>query len=193
MQGGILFRRFLLFRIDMDLLLNKVNEEVFIAQDEIVRFGSKEIKFIKECALKNHRGRARICAHKKTDDTLHEMLIGIRADSYIRPHKHEKKVESFHLVEGAADIVILNDVGDVTDVIELSPERSFFYRLAQPRYHTLLINSPVLVIHEVTNGPFDQTQSNLASFSPPEGDDATVNYVEQLRLKVKLWKNDYAH
>ena len=46
MQGGILFRRFLLFRIDMDLLLNKVNEEVFIAQDEIVRFGSKEIKFI---------------------------------------------------------------------------------------------------------------------------------------------------
>ena len=96
-------------------------------------------------------------------------------------------------MEGAADIVILNDVGDVTDVIELSSERSFFYRLAQPRYHTLLINSPVLVIHEVTNGPFDRTQSKLASFSPPEGDDATVNYVEQLRLKVKLWKNDYAH
>ena len=87
------------------------------------------------------------------------MLIGIRADSYIRPHKHEKKVESFHLVEGTADIVILNDVGDVTDVIELSPERSFFYRLAQPRYHTLLINSPVLVIHEVTNGPFQDSDT----------------------------------
>ena len=177
----------------MDLLLNKINEEVFIAQDEIVRFGLKEIKFIKECALKNPRGRARICAHKKTGDTVHEMLIGIRADSYIRPHKHEKKVESFHLVEGTADIVILSDVGDISDVIELSPKRSFFYRLAQPRYHTLLINSPVLVIHEVTNGPFDRTQSNLASFSPPEGSDAAVDYVEQLRLKVKLWKNDYAY
>ncbi|MBL09004.1 MAG: hypothetical protein CL402_00555 [Acidiferrobacteraceae bacterium] len=193
MRGEILFRRFLRSRINMDLLLNKVSEEVFVAQDEIVCFGLKEIKFIKECALKNRRGRARICAHKNTNDTLHQMLIGIRADSYIRPHKHEKKVESFHLVEGAADIVILNDAGDISDVIELSSEGSFFYRLAQPRYHTLLINSPVLVIHEVTNGPFDRTQINLASFSPPEGDSATVDYIKKLRLKVKLWKNDYAH
>ena len=177
----------------MDLLLKKVNEEVFVAQDEIVRFGLKEIKFIKERALKNRRGRARICAHKNTNDTLHQMLIGIRADCYIRPHKHEKKVESFHLVEGTADIVILNDAGDISDVIELSSERSFFYRLAQSRYHTLLINSPVLVIHEVTNGPFDQTQINLASFSPPEGDNATADYIKKLRLKVKLWKNDYAN
>jgi cupin fold WbuC family metalloprotein len=175
----------------MDLPLNKINEEVFIASDEIVHFDSRAIEFVKECALKNLRGRARICAHKEPTDTLHEMLIGIRSDSYIRPHRHEKKVESFHLVEGTADIVILDDDGETLNVIELGPDRNFYYRLTIPRYHTLLINSPVLVIHEITNGPFDPTQSDFASFSPPEGDATAINYIEQLRLKVKSWKNKY--
>jgi cupin fold WbuC family metalloprotein len=176
----------------MDLPLNKINEEVFIASDDIVRFDSRLIQFIKEYACKNIRGRARICAHKAPTDTLHEMLIGMRSDSYIRPHKHEKKIESFHLVEGNADIVILDDAGDILDVIELGPDQNFYYRLEIPRYHTLLINSPVLVIHEITNGPFDPTQSDFASFSPPEGDPATTEYIEQLKLKVKTWKNEYA-
>ena len=175
----------------MELPLNKINDEVFIASDEIVHFGSREVDFIRECALQNQRGRARICAHKEPTDSLHEMLIGIRSDSYIRPHRHEKKIESFHLVEGSADIVILNDDGDISDVIELGPDRSFYYRLDIPRYHTLLINSPVLVIHEITNGPFDPTQSDFASFSPPEGASAAIDYIEQMRLQVKSWKNKH--
>jgi cupin fold WbuC family metalloprotein len=172
----------------MNLPLTKINDEVFIASDEIVRFGSSEIEFVKECALKNIRGRARICAHKAPTDTLHEMLIGIRSDSYIRPHRHMNKAESFHLVEGAAEIVILTNDGNISDVIELGPDRNFYYRLDKPRYHTLLIHSPVLVIHEITNGPFDPTQSDFPSFSPPEGDKSAIGYIEQLKLKVESWK-----
>lgn len=174
----------------MDLPLNKINDEVFITSDEIVRFSTREVDFIKKCALQNYRGRARICAHKKPTDILHEMLIGIRSDSYIRPHKHKKKVESFHLVEGVADIVILNENGEISDIIELGPDRNFYYRLEMPRYHTLLINSPLLVIHETTNGPFDPTQYDFASFSPPEGDPAVNDYLEQLKLKLKTWKKN---
>jgi cupin fold WbuC family metalloprotein len=175
----------------MDLPLKKINEEVFIASEDIVRFGSKQIEFIKECAIKNLRGRARICAHKESSDRLHEMLIAIRFDSYIRPHRHEKKIESFHLVEGSADIVILNDDGTIIDVIGLSPDQNFYYRLDLPYYHTLLINSPVLVIHEITNGPFDRTQSDFAAFSPSEGEPTTINYIEQLNAQVKSWKNNF--
>ena len=142
----------------MDLPINKINDEVFIASDEIVRFDAKEVDFVKKHALHNLRGRARICAHKEQSDTLHEMLIAIRSDSYIRPHRHEKKVESFHLIEGAADIVVLSENGEILNVIELGPDQNFYYRLDIPRYHTLLINSPVLVIHEVTSGPFDPAQ-----------------------------------
>ena len=177
----------------MGLPLNKINDEVYIACDEIVRLSSGEVNFIKKCALQNPRGRARICVHKNVTDTLHEMLIGIRSDSYIRPHRHHEKIESFHLVEGVADIIILQDDGEISDVIELGPSKNFYYRLATSKYHTLLIKSPVLIIHEITNGPFDPTQTDEASFAPPEGSRAAKDYMDQLRLKVQLWKENISN
>ncbi len=176
----------------MVLPLNKINDEVFIATDEIVRLDARAVNFIRECAMLAPRGRARICTHKKPTDTLHEMLIGIRSDSYIRPHRHLTKVESFHLVEGAADIVILTDDGGISDVIELGPERNFYYRLDTPKYHTLLIHTPVLVIHEITNGPFDPALSDVAAFSPAEGDSTASDYIGRLKLRVRTWKEEYA-
>ncbi len=166
----------------------KINDEVFVASDQIVRFDARAVEFIRESALANRRGRARICAHKDPEDTLHEMLIAIRADSYIRPHRHHNKVESFHLVEGTADIVVLGEDGTLLDVIELSKRGNFYYRLDTPQYHTLLVNSPVLVIHEITNGPFVREEGDAAAFSPPEGDVAAQAYVEALRQKAIKWK-----
>ena len=172
----------------MELPLNKINDEVFIATDEIVRLDSRAVNFIRKRAMSAPRGRVRICAHKKPTDSLHEMLIGIRSDSYVRPHRHMAKIESFHLVEGKADIVILTDEGEISDVIELGPEHNFYYRLDTPKYHTLLIYTPVLVIHEITNGPFDQTLEDVASFSPAEGDYDASDYIVQLKLRVQMWK-----
>ena len=171
----------------MDLPLKRINDEVFVAFDEIVQLDQRSIEFIRDQALKNPRGRARICAHKTPQDTLHEMLIGMRSDSYIRPHRHHAKAESFHLVEGEVDIVILTDEGEIADVVQLGPGKNFYYRLDTFRYHTLLINSQVLVIHEVTNGPFSPGQGDLAPFSPPEGDPAAADYIDRLRQKVRAW------
>lgn len=171
-----------------DLHLTKVSDEVFIASDPIVRFDMSAVDFIRDAAIKNPRGRARICAHKQPTDTLHEMLIGIRADSYIRPHRHHNKVESFHLVEGAADIVILDDDGALLDIIELSRGKNFYYRLDMPKYHTLLIYSSVLVIHEITNGPFVAEAGDAASFAPHEGDSAAPDYIKMLGREVIEWK-----
>lgn len=170
------------------LPLKKINDEVYVAADEIVRLDRQAVEFIRDCALRNPRGRARICAHKDSGNSLHEMLIGIAPGSYVRPHRHHGKVESFHLVEGSADIVILSEQGVVEDVIELGPQSNFYYRLDSPRYHTLLVQSPVLVIHETTNGPFDATQTDWAAFAPAEGSPETADYAAQLRQLVGTWK-----
>jgi cupin fold WbuC family metalloprotein len=170
------------------LPLKRINDEVYVATDEIVRLDRHAIEFIRDCALRNPRGRARICAHKDSGDNLHEMLIGIAPGSYVRPHRHHSKIESFHLIEGNADIVILSEQGSIEDVIELGPNANFYYRLDSPRYHTLLISSPVLVIHETTNGPFDPAQTDWAAFSPVEGAAESSSYTSQLRQKVSGWK-----
>jgi cupin fold WbuC family metalloprotein len=174
----------------ISLPLRKINGEVFMATDEVVRFDTRYTEFVKQSANKNERGRARICAHRGPLDTLHEMLIAIRSDSYIRPHRHHQKIESFHLVDGSVDVVIFNDDGGISDVVELSINGNFYYRLDSFRYHTLLIHSPMLVIHETTDGPFDLKMSDFASFSPVEGDSIVSDYIDRLKLQVQTWKEE---
>src|SRR5215203_4000505 len=122
--------------------LRKVNAEIFIAEDPIVQCGDAEIAFLKQCALASPRKRACICAHKSNQDPLHEMLIAISAASYIHPHRHLNKSESFHIVEGSVDVAIFDAAGTLKDVIQLGAPgtgRAFFYRLSESAFHTLLI------------------------------------------------------
>ena len=173
--------------------LHKVNDEVFVAEDSIVRLGDDEIAFLKRQARSNPRKRARICAHRTNADALHEMVIAIAATSYIHPHRHIGKSESFHIIEGLVDVAVFNDAGSVIDVIELGEPgsgRNFYYRLSESAYHTLLIRSDVLVVHEVTNGPFDPERSVLAPFAPREDDSANAqaymkNVAEQVARHVR--------
>ena len=60
-----------------------------------------------------------------------------------------------------------------------------FYRLDTPNYHTLLIHSPLLVIHEITNCPFDGLESDFASFSPEEESEEVKVYLSNLRKVTK--------
>ena len=169
-----------------DLPLKEINEEVYLATDPIVRFDRRAIEFIKERALRNRRGRARICAHKSSDNPLHEMLIALRADSYVRPHRHLNKVESFHWIEGRADIVILGEQGEVADVIKMGSDHHFYYRLDAPHYHTLIIHSPLLVIHEITQGPFKPNDSDPALFAPNEG-----NHLEYMNFLKEMVSTNF--
>jgi cupin fold WbuC family metalloprotein len=160
---------------EADIQLRKINDEVFIAEDQIVRLGPQQIDFLKRQAAANARGRARICAHQSDDDRLHEMLIAISAHSYVHPHKHVRKIESFHIVEGIVDVVMFDDAGSVVDIIELgdvSTRRNFYYRLPSGLFHTLLIHTEFLIVHEVTNGPFIRDENLLAPFAPPEARNA---------------------
>jgi cupin fold WbuC family metalloprotein len=153
--------------------LRLVSDQVAVATDSIVRFGQAHVEWLKAAAQANTRQRARICGHRTNDDTVHEMLIAMTDRTYIAPHKHFGKSESFHVVEGLCDVVVFSDDGTIDQVIELGPPSSgasFFYRLDDSRFHTLRLRSPFLVIHEVTNGPFKPEGSTLANFAPSESD-----------------------
>ena len=168
--------------------LERINDEIFVAKDPIVSLGEEEASFLKSQAMRSPRCRARICAHKSNGDSLHEMLIAISSQSYIHPHKHIDKSESFHIVEGTADVIIFDDKGDITNIIKMGAPgsgRCYFYRLSEARFHTMIIHSNILVMHEVTNGPFDKEQTILAPFAPPEQDEsAAQDYIKYLSSEV---------
>jgi len=109
------------------------NEEVLFAGDKIVKVGPREVEFLKERARRNKRKRMRLCAHKDIDDKLHEMLIVHSKGTYVRPHKHLNKSESFHLIKGLVDVIVFDDEGDMIEVIRMGDYSSgfeFYYRFS---------------------------------------------------------------
>jgi mannose-6-phosphate isomerase-like protein (cupin superfamily) len=45
----------------------------------------------------------------------------------------------------------------------------FYYRIDAGQYHSLVVVSNVLVVHEVTNGPWTKDDTVWAEWSEPEG------------------------
>jgi cupin fold WbuC family metalloprotein len=149
----------------------QVQPEVLYPVEPIVHLDRQDVTDLVALADRNPRRRIRICAHGDASDGLHEMFIVHVRGTYVRPHKHLGKSESFHVVEGEADVVLFDEQGSVVRVIRMGPYASggtFYYRLSEPLYHTLLIRSDTFVFHEVTRGPFDRSQTVFAPWSPPD-------------------------
>lgn len=172
----------------MDLI--KKAADVYIAPGPIASIGHDEIDYLRSELKGNAKGRVRINVHPDSADSLHEMFIAIRPDSYIRPHKHPNKSEAFHIVYGEVDVVIFDDDGSVRQVVPLaagSSSKAFYYRMSKPFFHTLMIKSDILVVHEITNGPFVKEGTAFADFAPAEdaGLDAISAWQKQLFDRVR--------
>jgi len=164
--------------------------EVLYASDPIVQVDRADIEAMVARAEQNPRRRIRLCAHKDTRDTLHEMLIVHTSDTYVRPHKHLAKSEAFHVICGTFDVVLFDEAGKIVAVVPMgdyASGRKFYYRLADPLYHTLLIHSDRIVFHEITNGPFDRADTLFAPWSPDIDDgDAAREFMKKLSDEVRL-------
>ncbi len=162
--------------------------EVFLVQGPVASVGPAELAALKAAVKASPRRRARINAHPDGEDALHEMIIAIDPSSYIRPHKHPGKSEAFHIIQGEVDIVVFGDDGEIERVVELGPpggRRAFYYRMSTPFFHTLIIRSDQLIVHEITNGPLRSTATTFANFAP-DGRDAeqAVAYQADLVRRV---------
>jgi len=170
------------------MTLRRLSPDVYLAEGPFAAIGPADVAMLAEAVDSSTHGRVRINLHPGGDDPLHDMVIAIRQTSYIRPHKHLGKSETFHVIKGSVDIVIFEDNGDIRAVVSLaaeSPDRAFCYRMSDSLFHTLVIHSELLVVHEITNGPFRPEQTVFAPFAPPDSDiSGAATYREGLRQRV---------
>jgi cupin fold WbuC family metalloprotein len=153
------------------MALIQKSPEIFLAQGPISEIGPVEIDTLRGAVKSSAKRRARINAHPDGEDALHEMIIAIDATSYIRPHKHPGKSEAFHIIEGEVDIVVFDDDGGINRIVPLGPPggaRPFYYRMSTTFFHTLIIRSDLLIVHEITNGPFRPSATVFAEFAPDD-------------------------
>lgn len=127
------------------------------------------ITFLKAQAAASPTRRARICAHPNPQADQHDMLIASHHATYVAPHRHPSKSESFLVLEGLADVYLFNDDGSVEEVIPMGPltsGRPFFYRMPARQFHAMTVASDTLIFVESTKGPFDERQTQYAAWAP---------------------------
>lgn len=158
----------------LNVNFTEFNEEVLITTDSIANVTKDDVQWLKRKALANTRERVRLCAHRSNDDAVHEMLIVHTKGTYVPPHKHPGKSESFHMIEGDLDVVVFDNDGNILQVINMGEYGSgsrFYWRLSDSNYHMVIPRSEVVVFHETTSGPFIlETSKSLAPWCPDEQD-----------------------
>jgi cupin fold WbuC family metalloprotein len=168
--------------------MKRINAEVYFADQPIVAVGPEEVGFLQNNVRATSRQRTRLCTHQGPEDRLHEMFVVYTNSTYMRPNKHPKE-ESLHIFDGYADFVFFDQVGNVTDVVQLgalSSGRPFYCRIPRDIYHTVLIRSERLTIHEGLNGPFRKDSTTVfAPWAPEETDTGGVQaFSERLEAEV---------
>jgi cupin fold WbuC family metalloprotein len=167
------------------------SRHVFRSRVSPLALGDAEIQFLRAQVPHSPLRRVRLCTHWNDDETLHEMLIAMDQASYVRPHRHSTKTESFHMIEGEMDVVIFSDEGEIDHVIPLGrcgKRRNFYYRLSSPRFHSLVIRSNDVVFQEITTGPFRKGETIYARWAPEDSDpSAVLAFQQNLRGQAAAW------
>lgn len=168
--------------------LNEVAEGIFYSRHPIPLVSTDVIAILKQSARTNSKRRARFCAHPSPEADQHDMLIVSHRDTYVTPHRHLDKSESFIILEGTAQVLLFADDGTLRQIERMGAAGSglpFFYRMPPRQFHSLAIESELLVFLESAKGPFRSDAMENAAWAPGPGDaDNGKRYIGGLLRKA---------
>ena len=166
--------------------LKHISPEIVYSDGGFLAADHSIVDLLKDKAGKSARRRCRLCFHADEHAAQQEMLIVMHRSSYVRPHRHFGKLETMTLIEGACDALLFDEAGAVTQVIPMTPAAeggSFFYRMPDRLFHTLIFRSEWIVFLETTIGPFSRDMTETPEWAPPETDAAAGHaYLSGLAL-----------
>jgi len=114
--------------------------------------------------------RARICVHPSTESPIHEMIITLEKSSYVRPHRHLNKTESYFVISGEIELIYFDEAGAELVRYALgactTESNSFYLRANNNFWHTLVVNSDQATILEITTGPLREEETLFAPWAP---------------------------
>jgi cupin fold WbuC family metalloprotein len=129
--------------------------------------------------------------HPELSDPVQRLLNALEPWTYIRPHKHITKEESFVLLRGTALAVAFNDDGSIRDHAVLSQANGILgIEFEENSYHMLTALETGTVVYEIKEGPFvPHTEGSSASWAPQEGTPGAKDFLakvfEELGIELR--------
>ena len=130
---------------------------VIFANDSSATIGPKEIARLKQMADVDPERRSRHCLHENHDDPVQEMVIVMRHESEVAPHRQSGKRKSYYVLEGAMAVVFFDGAAQVAQRVDMSTAGSghpFVYRFDASEWHTVIPQTQYVVYVETIEGPY---------------------------------------
>ena len=90
----------------------KAKSKSFFLTRESQTFDENYIKFLIKFYKKTKKD-IRICLHPSKKSNHHDMVILQQKNNFYKPHKHLRKGETYHIIEGSMICIILSDKGKI--------------------------------------------------------------------------------
>ncbi len=130
-------------------------------------------------ALQSPRKRMNYNFHPELSDPVQRLLNALEPWTYIRPHRHAGKEESFVILRGSALAVVFNDDGSIRDHFILNHAGgNLGVEFEENCYHMLTALEPHSVVYEIKEGPFiPHTEDTSAPWAPAEGTPEAMDFL----------------
>ena len=137
----------------------------------MIKITSGLIDNVIEQARTSPRLRMNYNFHPELSDPVQRLLNALEPWTYIRPHKHITKEESFVLLRGTVLAVSFNDDGTIRDHAILSQATGIQgIEFEENCYHMLTALETGSAVFEIKEGPFvPHTEGSSAPWTPKEG------------------------
>jgi len=135
------------------------------------RIDNKLIDQVVANAKESPRLRMNYNFHPELTDPVQRLINALEPWTYIRPHKHTTKEESFVLLRGTVLAVVFNEDGTIRDYCVLNSANGILgVEFEENAFHMLTSLESGSAVYEIKEGPFiPHTEDSSAPWAPGEG------------------------
>ncbi len=137
----------------------------------MIKIDNKLIDTVIAQAKESPRLRMNYNFHPDLSDPVQRLINALEPWTYIRPHKHYSKEESFVLLRGTVLAVVFNDDGTIRDHFVLNAATgNLGVEFEENFFHMLTALESGSAVYEIKEGPFvPHTEGSSAPWAPQEG------------------------
>lgn len=123
-------------------------------------------------AIENSRLRMNYNFHTSMDEPIHRMLNALEPGTYLPPHRHSDKEETYLVLRGSLWVFFYDELGNVTEKARLNPsEGNYGLEIPPGTWHSIIVLESGTVIFELKKGPYQPlSPEDVASWAPASSD-----------------------
>ena len=110
---------------------------------------------VTRAAQESSRLRMNYNFHESLDAPIHRLLNALEPGTYLPPHRHSDKEETYVVLRGSLWAFFYDDLGNVTEKVCLNPSAGVYgVEIPAGTWHSIVALETGTVIFEIKSGPY---------------------------------------